>query len=71
MLFEVISVLGMRIPLSKEQWEKIVRDKHPLMRGKEALVRDTLTDTDLVRRSKMKLQMFSCIIKRVITIMFV
>lgn len=52
MLFEVISVLWMRIQLEEEQWNKIVRDKHPVMRGKEVLVKDTLMDTDFIRRSK-------------------
>jgi hypothetical protein len=29
-----------------------VRDKHPVMRDKEVLVKDTLTATDFVRRSR-------------------
>jgi len=51
-IFEVISVLGAKIQLEEEQWSKIVKDKHPVMRGKEVLVKDTLTSTDFVRRSK-------------------
>lgn len=51
MLYEVISVLGVKIQLEEDQWSKIVRDKHPVMRGKEVLVKDALTATDFVRRS--------------------
>jgi len=35
LLFEVTSVLGKRIRVTKTYWEKIVRDKHPRMKGKE------------------------------------
>ncbi len=40
MLFEVISVLGVKISLEEEQWGKIVKDKHPVMRGKDNLVKE-------------------------------
>ncbi|MBI3047090.1 MAG: DUF4258 domain-containing protein [Acidobacteria bacterium] len=50
--FEVTSSLGKRITISVEYWEKIVETKHPIMRGREELVKQTLTSPEHVRRSK-------------------
>lgn len=52
MLFEVTSVLGIKVQLEEEQWSKIVQDKHPVMKGKEIVVKDALIATDFVRRSR-------------------
>ena len=50
--FEVTSSLGKRITISSEYWQKIVETKHPIMRDREALVKQTLTSPDQVRRSR-------------------
>ena len=50
--FEVTSSLGKRITISVEYWQKIVETKHPIMRDREELVRQTLTSPEQVRRSK-------------------
>ena len=52
LLFEVTSVLGKRIRVTYTYWEKIVRDKHPRMKGKELAVQESLNKADQVRRSK-------------------
>ena len=50
--FEVTSSLGKRITISVEYWQKIVETKHPIMRDREELVKQTLTSPEQVRRSK-------------------
>lgn len=50
--FEVTSSLGKRLTISVEYWQKIVETKHPIMRDREELVKQTLTSPEQVRRSK-------------------
>jgi len=38
--FEVVSQLGKRVRITKRYWEKIIKDKHPVMGGKEHLEGD-------------------------------
>jgi len=52
MLFEVTCVLDKRIRTTNAYWEKIIRDKHPVMKGKEKQVQETLQNAEQVRRSK-------------------
>jgi len=52
LLFEVTCVLGKKIRTTKAYWEKIVRDKHPVMRNKEKDVRATLMNAEQIRRSR-------------------
>ena len=49
--FEVISSLGKRIRVTKSYWDFIITVKHPMMAGKEMLVKDALMTADEVRRS--------------------
>jgi hypothetical protein len=49
--FEVTSSLGKKIRVSKSYWNFIITFKHPLMAGKEELVKDALINADEVRRS--------------------
>jgi hypothetical protein len=49
--FEVTSSLGKRIRVSNSYWNFIITIKHPMMAGKEELVKDTLINADEVRRS--------------------
>lgn len=50
--FVVVCVLGKRITVTEDYWQKIIQIKHPSMAGKDAQVRQTLTDSDEVRESR-------------------
>jgi hypothetical protein len=50
--FEVTSSLGKRISISTEYWQKIIETKHPVMAGREELVKQALTSPEQVRRSR-------------------
>lgn len=50
--FFVVCVLGKRITVTEEYWQKIITIKHPSMAGRDAQVQETLTDPDEVRESK-------------------
>ena len=52
LLFEVATPLGFTIRVTRPQWTRIVRVKHPVMRGKEAEVRATLASPNEIRRSR-------------------
>ena len=58
--FAVISKDGKKISTTKRYWDLIVTWKHPAMKGKEGLVKETLTDPDEIRVSKSdkKVQMY-------------
>lgn len=49
--FEVVTPLGTRVRTSAAYWARIVTYKHPVMRGKEALVRKALQEPVQIRRS--------------------
>mgnify|MGYP001564535690 CR=1 FL=1 len=49
--FEVISALGKKIRVTKNYWNKIIETKHSLMKGKEALVKETLKKSAQIRIS--------------------
>ncbi len=57
-LFEVETPLGFRVRTTVGYWELITTVKHPIMRGREADVRETLTHPDEVRLSKSDLQVY-------------
>ena len=50
--FVVVCVLGKRITVTEEYWQKIITIKHPSMAGRDAQVQETLTDPDEVRESR-------------------
>lgn len=50
--FEVTSSLGKRIRISDEYWQTIIETKHPVMAGREELVKRALTSPEQVRRSR-------------------
>ena len=52
LLFEAQTPLGFRVRVTKQRWNLIVRDKHPVMSDEEASVRETLESPDEVRQSK-------------------
>lgn len=49
--FLVISKLNKHITTTCGYWNIIVNIKHPSIRGKEDLVKETLTDPDFIRQS--------------------
>ena len=50
--FIVVCVLGKRITVTEDYWQKIITIKHPSMAGRDAQVQETLVDPDEVRESK-------------------
>ena len=50
--FEVITPLGVRVRTTAVYWARIVTFKHPVMRGKEELVKSTLSNPVEIRRSQ-------------------
>ena len=51
-LFEVDTPLGFAVRCTLVYWRFIVSEKHPIMAGREDEVQRTLTDPDVVRRSR-------------------
>ncbi|MGA9996933.1 MAG: hypothetical protein WBP93_16055 [Pyrinomonadaceae bacterium] len=52
LFFEVATPLGFRVRVTRNYWELIVTVKHPVMRGREADVRNALREPDEIRRSR-------------------
>ena len=51
-LLDVATPLGFRVRCTKEHWNFIVIQKHPVLRGRESEVSRVLADPDEVRRSR-------------------
>lgn len=51
-LFVVPTPLGFSVRVTRNYWEMIVTIKHPLIRGREVEVQDTLRMPDEIRRSR-------------------
>ncbi len=51
-LFEAPTPLGFSVRVTCDYWELIVTIKHPVMRGREMDVQDTLRTPDEIRRSR-------------------
>lgn len=52
LLFEALTPLGFRVRVTRAYWELIITVKHPVMRGHENDVKDTLENPGEIRRSK-------------------
>lgn len=52
LLFEVQTPLGFIVRVTSERWKVIVTAKHPVMAGREGLVRAALEVPDEVRQSR-------------------
>ena len=50
--FEIVSSLGKNIRVTKEYWNKIIETKHRVMKGKENIVKNTLKNSEQIRRSR-------------------
>ena len=51
-LFEVLTPLGFRVRVARERWTLITTVKHPVMAGRESIVKATLENPDEVRQSR-------------------
>ena len=56
LLFEVQTPLGFSIRVTADRWKLIVTAKHPVMAGRESLVRAALEAPDEVRQSRIDSQ---------------
>ena len=52
LFFEASTPLGFSVRVTRNYWELIVTLKHPVMRGREADVQNTLQEPDEIRRSR-------------------
>ena len=52
LLFEVLTPLGFRVRVSRERWSLITTAKHPVMAGREDVVRATLENPEQIRQSR-------------------
>jgi hypothetical protein len=50
--FEILTPLGVRIRTTASHWARIITDKHPIMAGKDELVKQTLRQPLEIRRSR-------------------
>lgn len=51
-LFEVLTPLGFRVRVTRAYWELIITIKHPMMAGREADVKETLSQPEEIRLSR-------------------
>ena len=52
LLFEVSTPLSFRVQVTRSYWELISTVKHPVMKGREKNVRETLENPDEIRKQK-------------------
>ena len=52
MLFEVRTPLGFTVRVTRERWHVITTLKHPVMAGREDIVKSTLENPEEVRQSR-------------------
>lgn len=52
LLFDVLTILGFSVRVTRAYWELISTIKHPVMAGREDDVQETLRNPDQVRQSK-------------------
>ena len=53
-----MSSLGRSIRVTPGHWKRIIETKHPIMKGKEGLVKATLESSTQVRRSRKDLNVY-------------
>ncbi len=52
LLFEIMTQLGFRVRVTRAYWDIIVTIKHPVMAGREQVVKETLEKPGEIRLSK-------------------
>lgn len=56
LLLDALTPLGFRVRVTRQRWELITTAKHPVMAGRESLVRAALEAPDEVRQSRIDQQ---------------
>jgi len=56
--FRIKTPLGVEIRTTRPYWDYLINIKHKIMTGKEALVKETLSDPEEIRRSKLDNDIF-------------
>ncbi len=51
-IFEVNTPLGFRVFVTRAYWDVIITIKHPIMKGREKVVQDTLENPSQIRQSR-------------------
>ena len=51
LLFDVLTPLGFAVRCTRTYWERVILEKHPVLRGREEDVRLALLEPEEVRRS--------------------
>jgi hypothetical protein len=51
LLFEMLTPLGFRVRVTRERWKLITTAKHPVMAGREDVVKATLESPEQIRQS--------------------
>ena len=52
LLFEALTPLGFRVRVTRERWHLITTAKHPIMAGREDVVKITLENPEQIRQSR-------------------
>ena len=52
LLFEVLTPLGFQVRVTRERWNLITTVKHPVMTGREDVVKATLQSPEQIRQSR-------------------
>ena len=52
LLFDVLTPLGFRVRVTRRRWNLITTAKHPVMAGREGVVKTTLENPEQVRQSR-------------------
>ena len=52
LLFDVLTPLGFRVRVTRERWNLITTAKHPVMAGREDIVKATLESPEQIRQSR-------------------
>lgn len=57
-IIDVLTPLGFRVLVTRSYWEIIVTIKHPIMKGQETVVQNTLKNPNQIRQSRRDEQVF-------------
>lgn len=52
LLFEVTTPLGFKVHCTRDYWDFLVAQKHPVLSGHEAEIQEALSDPQEIRRSR-------------------
>ena len=58
--FTIKTPLNVEVRTTVEYWEYLITKKHPIMKGKEGIVKTTLQSPDEIRQSRTDKDIFLC-----------